>query len=246
MKYKSEKIGHNWNRKSDVVRSDVFGARYRIRMLLKEQKMMRFTDLQRKMKLSNNVLSKHLKKMKNDGEVLSKKDGREVHYALSQNKSVFPEVYISLFYEAMFEYIEIRMNEISSDNNKIFLKQLAEKIAPLLIFSVIHSVKTGHDFTKYLNSQEFSRFILYTIIRHLYKGEIPDFLARYTENYPEQVDYYGISELLMKNSAKTNTKFKKLFQDLEKTFFEEIEVMKYVYIDPFERSWLTAVNKLKI
>jgi DNA-binding HxlR family transcriptional regulator len=238
MKHKSENIEHDWNKESDDDRSEVFGARYRIRTLLRKNKTMRFTDLQREMKLSNNVLSKHLKKMKGEGKILSKKEGREVYYTLSENKSLFPEILIPSFYESMNEYVEESMVATAS-TDKQFLEKLSQKLSSLLLFSIFNSVRSGEDSVKYFKFDELVRYVLYTMFQYMYKEKVPNSLLFSIENYPNPVNYNELC-LDLYDDDDSRLRFKRMLETFEKLYRDDVKVMKYLYEDPFSRSWMTV------
>lgn len=237
MKHKSENIGHDWSKEPDYGRSEVFGAHYRIRNFLRKEKTMRFTDLQRKMQLSNNVLSKHLKKMKNEGEIISAKKGREVHYALSENKFTLPEIRIPSFYEAVNEYVEESMVAVAS-TDKQFLEELSQKISSLLLFSMFESVRSGENSVKYFRFDELARYVLYTMFEYMYKGKDPNGLFFSIENYPNPVNYEELSGDIY-DDDKSRLRFKKMLEAFEKLYHDDVKIMKYLYDDPFSRSWMT-------
>ena len=142
--------------------------------ILSDNDEVQYTTIKDKIELSDNVLSRYLKQLAEDGIITSRRLGKNKLYKISEDKLNdirFKKMSIKTQYQTNFS-MKMLDPEFIKMNDRMF--EEVEKTMSALLFKIIFiGLNKGENWLNVFSVEEFVNSITYTIIMKIMKNKVP-------------------------------------------------------------------------
>ena len=191
--------------------------------LLRKNETMRYSDIKKKVRVTDATMSKSLSVLINEGTIEYEKKGREKHYRISDKIK-------NTFYRKMsilsYDYCDYMVEEYPISTHKDFFETLEKKITPFLMFTVLSSMQTGENWCSSFKSDDLIRALLNYMIADIF----------HELNISEEILLDSMSELKLEDYfTLVNKKIKHEHQDKITLMYESLRKLYPNEIQKLER-----------
>lgn len=195
----------------------------------KENRKLRFKDIQEKIGISKPVLSIHLKKLEKEGSIISIKEGREKYYMISENMYKILERRIDILASNYNLFTNNELAFLDYSKKEKFYSNIGDKLNAMMIYSTLKSIETGENWIGAIDTKEFTITLMYWIVQSIYPDKMPEKL----NDLIELRDFKKIKMLLKKALKKgLDTNLKSQYETLQKMYPTEFEIIKFSFEKP--------------